>query len=978
MDAAGQAAAATPASSLKPPQDPMVRLRADTSASLMSIDSTGSDAQDEFGRLKNALKSLLRRDKVRLWDSPHTDPVSGHSTVSPKLIKQYADSLKEDPQIVTSVIESIRTMAIAKREKRKSRQPEGFGGSAATAVVASPPNLATATANNPAKKTGRVRGRTGTSSLFKSLKITKKKEQVAFQNEGFFLAQQVSQEEAAQNNEEGSLYFDEMTAKEQAKFDEDILKQEAEFDNRNPSKTKEKENDTYASSEPSGSRIQTRRASIGIHASYESDDEPTSHSSRAWRRNGDGLLVPDIEGPKSIEGNEILNSDDESAVIASKMHLDAEANRWRSSTVSIGRAAGGGMKRVAQSMKRVAKSMSYKTKPTIIPTQHSDLVASKMLMTAEQRVAIMELVKSGGMSVDQATEYMVAQESALLKKGLKQGSESKVNPLANLIQIMKQCDLDLFPKAEQVLIMKQVRDGTIALDDAVAKAQNALERTKKRPPRPAGAPQRKAPVKPGATHPSTPNRPAPPRRPSSNRPAPLRPPPPSTPTSPVSKSPRPSEESTTPVGDESKVSLEQETSKADTGGEMIASATDDADSVASEQDDEDTEPPTYVPKTDKKDEVSEVAEVADDSADEDDGEPQPPQYAPKADVETVEKSRPMDVVVSTETKENADVAIDIAEAEEKPIPQEDKKKQENDTEEEEEEEEEDVEPPMYVPKKEMVETAGSGSKHEGTPSSAALSAEKKVNPPSSPSVNFEIDEDKEQPEENSETPEPAKQESMSEEERQRRYAELMSGPTDTNEGRSKIFRALNPSMLYKGAGSDTKVLLTTDTMKGRRGLGGTIGTGFGSNQDSNFAEESEDALGDLDDVNAALDDTNSVLNSLRNTSELTYQDISESEEDEDEYDSDESFELEEDDTITRMMEERRLKREAEEAARAAELKRKADEARAIEEARLKTERDAFDEVKKAEREKAQKEKDALFNEAQERLASELTFDFSFA
>lgn len=79
-------------------------------------------------------------------------------------------------------------------------------------------------------------------------------------------------------------------------------------------------------------------------------------------------------------------------------------------------------------------SMSFKKsrkKPTHAPANPADgateVTASKMLMSTEQRVAIMTMVRDGGMSVDDAMAYVIKKEATLAKEGKTQLVEEKVS-----------------------------------------------------------------------------------------------------------------------------------------------------------------------------------------------------------------------------------------------------------------------------------------------------------------------------------------------------------------------------------------------------------------------------------------------------------------------------------------------------------------------------------------------------------------------
>ena len=823
------------------------------------------------------------------------------------------------------------------------------------------------------------------------------------------------------------------TADEQAKFDAELAANEASASlaPKDPRATKTSRPPPPPSA---GGQADSRRMSIG--AAYDSDDdEAEAPLTKCWRLNAKGLLVVDTSGEQGTEVDDTVS--EAGRTIAEE---GADAAGPIPAKVGIGRRS----TFLGKSIKRGLKSISMKKKPAVVVSDHTDegLIASKMLMTTEQRVAVMELVKSGGMTVEQAMEYMVEQEAELAKKGFKPGVEDKINPLHELLGIMSQCSAEHLPKERQVQIMKEVRDGKLSIVTATAEAKRGLQKTKGRPARPSGAPLRAAPVRPPAkptpAKPPSPTKGAPPKRPA---PPPTRPPPPkkggaTTPTRPhpASLVPQPLDEPFVEATSEGRVAAEEPAvavAAADSAEPAVEAAAEPAKTAEPEMGPAIVEPQAAdselvdAPATEASSPRAPIEEAV---------ASQRAERKPALETGMVsEPAEPSSVGIpgATTTESTTDAAPPAPEAISEPQPEapveieatapdeaEPNAPAETSSPEEPVPEPEAPAQPSAAPvKKEPPpvattkaappvaanQTAAAAPAPKPTPKTAEKPAEDPKEEPKTevklaPAPPKSEEEPKVEPKAEAKlAPAPAEREwpdeepdeapvathnpdgSMTDAERERRYAEMMGGPADANAGKSKIWKALNPTRLKKDDTVGT-VVMSSESMKGRRGLGGNAGGFSAASMGLDNADEDEDEEIDMGAAAAALDDASDMLAQLRAgeaAADAKFDDISESESEEDEYDSDGEFVLEEDDAITKMMEARRAKREQEDAERATLLKQKADESRAKEDARLQKERDEFAKVASAERAVAQKEKDALHAEAQTRLATELTFDFSF-
>lgn len=121
-----------------------------------------------------------------------------------------------------------------------------------------------------------------------------------------------------------------------------------------------------------------------------------------------------------------------------------------------------------------------------------------------------------------------------------------------------------------------------------------------------------------------------------------------------------------------------------------------------------------------------------------------------------------------------------------------------------------------------------------------------------------------------------------------------------------------------------------------------------------------------------------ALSSLPESGQTTVEDLSDDDESEEEEEEDENDGGGADDMdILELMAQRRAKHAEEEAKRQAEIKAAYEKQKAIDDAKRAIEIAQFEEIKRKEHEKEEEEKTRIYEEAQERMNNELTFDFSF-
>eukprot|EP00041_Stephanoeca_diplocostata_P023466 m.577605 g.577605 ORF g.577605 m.577605 type:complete len:644 (+) comp22298_c0_seq2:317-2248(+) len=497
--------------------------------------------------LRKDLKKMLREDNIRLWDPPYTNPKTKQGSFSKDFLEHYLQKLEKmhntddvDIPILEKLLERIRRSALDRREPKTIKSPSN-----STALpVPRPARVERKTQPVPKKESKMMKAMSNIGKSFK-----KKKEQVSFENDAFFLAHQAQENEGANGDDDEGLYFDQLSAEEQEKYDKNMealraleAEEEAKKDAQKRSNTdaavQASKDKQPASTDAPGSRLSTRRSSLAT--GYGSDEEIGSASTesdatgrggggagvqaevlRCWRREpgDDGCVLLIASSTGEEEGLHITKYasllDEHQGGTTDHAHAAEER----------GRGGGGIMARmgsVGMSFKKSRKK-TVQTQPPVSENA-TEVNASKMLMSTEQRVAIMTLVRDGGMSVDDAMAYVIKKEATLAKEGKTQLVEEKVAPLAALFESMDSLDEQVLPRAEKMNIMRDVRDGHLTIAAAV-KTVKALKR-RSNPPEERCRPPR--PRKPSTDAPP-PQRPAPPRQPPRpTRPlagAPTKPPP---------------------------------------------------------------------------------------------------------------------------------------------------------------------------------------------------------------------------------------------------------------------------------------------------------------------------------------------------------------------------------------------------------------------------------------------------------------------
>lgn len=308
--------------------------------------------------------------------------------------------------------------------------------------------------------------------MLKSFK-TKKKAQISFENDAFKLAEQMQLEEEAIEEEEEELYFDQMTLAEQADFEKGILDKEKE----------DGDEDTVTLAVPdmpSGSQPKnklTTRDSV-LDAAYDSDDEDNNDSDgldtvvTCWRRAPDSiLLVPD----DGVQQGYTLET-----FLAMESAMDPRASKGQKSSLS-----------------KWTKRRQPRKSDAVSP--YSGAVrAEDMRMTADQRVAIMTMVRDNAMTVDEAVEFVIDQEAKLATARARKAAANddtataemeaadKVNPLAELIDLMDKLTMEQLTQQERFNIMRDVRDGKKDIRVAIRTVKAIKRRSmhEQRPPRP--------------------------------------------------------------------------------------------------------------------------------------------------------------------------------------------------------------------------------------------------------------------------------------------------------------------------------------------------------------------------------------------------------------------------------------------------------------------------------------------------------------
>eukprot|EP00729_Bicosta_minor_P007390 gene7390-31605_t len=235
--------------------------------------------------------------------------------------------------------------------------------------------------------------------MFKSIKrVTKKKEQVSFANDAFFMTHgdailefDAGEEGAGRAPGTEALYVDQLTAAEIEELEAKIAKEDAKDDAR-----------------------QLRRVSMVSMNSESGEEEEDAAMKQAgvrgWRRVSTiETLVLDVSpGLTFGEFDEDYFTE-----------LDAEQAEAAATGTPAGAAAA-----PAGAAAAAAAAPAGNTRGTA----SAGLAAKDMLMTTAQRLEIMAMVRDRGLSVDEAMALVEKQERELLSNGAATPAEDKVAP----------------------------------------------------------------------------------------------------------------------------------------------------------------------------------------------------------------------------------------------------------------------------------------------------------------------------------------------------------------------------------------------------------------------------------------------------------------------------------------------------------------------------------------------------------------------
>ena len=285
------------------------------------------------------------------------------------------------------------------------------------------------------------------STLFKSMKksIKGQKEQLSFENDAYFFEEETNQGPSQAMIEGTPLYWDQLPADAQ----QDYLEKMDELDRQEEAKqNRRSSNSSVLDLGGPGSRasmISTASFSLTPDVAEDEEDDDVD-GIRAWRRFDSSLFSRDTQ--KGLSINDML---------ARLEQAEAQAQ----STPN---------KRKLFSFKRKKSSKSANAQDVApVARTNAERNASDMLMTTEQRIAIMSMVRDGGMSVDDAMKLVEKQETTLEAQGATRKDEVKLGAsfsASDPMDVVLSMNTELDDSAKEDL-MQRVRSGTVSVADAM-------------------------------------------------------------------------------------------------------------------------------------------------------------------------------------------------------------------------------------------------------------------------------------------------------------------------------------------------------------------------------------------------------------------------------------------------------------------------------------------------------------------------------